>query len=380
MKCYKLNDNTQIQNILTKLDVSTEGIKILQKKSKLLKIFIKNLRTPAANILKQEALSVGADLCVPKSVITCETKYVDCVLMTNQAQLKSIILKSQTQPFLLKDLGVKLKEFLSFNEFEPCVMGVANINDDSFYEKSRTKEISKIEQLISDGASIIDIGAVSSRPSSKPVSPEEELKRLKFIADEIYRLNLTKQAKFSLDSYEPLPIQYALDRGFKIINDITGLENDKVAHLAAQYNASVCIMHMQNNPHDMQLKPEYENVIIQIDDFFENQIQKAKDFGIKDIILDVGIGFGKNLTHNLALLKHHEHFLHFGYPLLFGASRKSMINDIIKTPVEDRLAGSIVLHYEALNQGASIIRVHDVKEHFTALKIWQSLRDLNYEL
>jgi len=141
-------------------------------------------------------------------------------------------------------------------------------------------------------------------------------------------------------------------------------------------------MHKKGNPKTMQVNPFYENVILEVDEFFKERIQKAKNFGIKDIILDVGIGFGKRLEDNIALIKHLEHFLHFGYELLLGASRKSMIDMIMKkknistTPAE-RLPGTIAIHLEAVRNGASIIRCHDVKEHFQALSVFEAIKEFD---
>ncbi len=151
------------------------------------------------------------------------------------------------------------------------------------------------------------------------------------------------------------------------------MQNDEVASLAKEYGAKVVLMHKKGNPKDMQKAPTYQDVVLEVDEFFANRIEKAKRFGIEDIVLDVGIGFGKTLEHNLELLRNLEHFLHFGYPLLVGASRKSMIDMIIPSSVQDRLPGTLAIHLEAINRGASIVRVHDVKEHFQAIKVQEAI-------
>ena len=143
--------------------------------------------------------------------------------------------------------------------------------------------------------------------------------------------------------------------------------------MAARHDATVVLMHMQGTPQSMQNAPTYDDIILDVDAFFEERIEKAKQFGLSKLILDVGIGFGKTLEHNLRLLKHHEHFLHFGYPLLVGASRKSMIDAIIPTPIAERLAGTLALHMKAYENGAQILRVHDVKEHIQALHVLRAL-------
>jgi len=256
------------------------------------------------------------------------------------------------------------------------IMGVLNANDDSFYSQSRFSEkdaLEKIEGMIQEGADIIDIGAVSSRPGSLKVDEKEELQRLKPIVDAIYTEKLYEKVQFSLDSYAPLPVAYVLERGFHIINDITGLEDDAVCKLVGEYGAKAVIMHMQGEPQSMQDNPSYENILLEVENFFKKRIAKAERFNIKEIVLDVGIGFGKNLEHNLALIKHMDFFKGLEKALLIGASRKSMINEITPSLPEDRLPGTLVLHLKAFENGASIIRTHDVKEHVQALKVHQKL-------
>ena len=231
--------------------------------------------------------------------------------------------------------------------------------------------------MIEDGANIIDIGAVSSRPGSLPVSENIELDRLKDIVQTIYQNKYYEKVDFSIDSFSPKVIEYVLNHGFKIVNDITGLQNDEVCKLVSKYNAQAVIMHMQNNQTNMQEAPFYEDVIVEIDDFFTKRLEKVKSFGVKDIVLDVGIGFGKTLEHNLLLLKNLEHFKHFGYELLIGASRKSMIDKITPTEVLDRLPGTLAIHLESIRNGASIIRCHDVKEHFQAIKVFEAIENIN---
>ena len=259
---------------------------------------------------------------------------------------------------------------------ETKIMGIINANEDSFFKDSRfygSNAVLKIEQMISDGADIIDLGGVSSRPGSLAVSEKEELSRVKPIIDLIYEEKLYEKVKFSLDSYAPKVLDYALNRGFSIVNDITGLENDEVCKIASSYKAQVIIMHMQNNPQNMQQNPEYKNVVVDIDNFFKQRVEKAKKFGINEIILDVGIGFGKNLEHNLTLIKNLGYFSHFGFELLMAASRKSMINSIVESTPQERLPGTLAIHLESIKNGASIVRCHDVKEHFQAIQVQKAI-------
>jgi len=376
MKLYKLSSKTQLQTLMHKMGVTPEGQALLMAKSHLNFIYIKALKTPAANILKQDALSLGADLAVPKETITCKVPFVDAVLIANDKQLKELSRKERIQPFGLKDVAHKLSEMVFTCKDDFSVMGIINTNEDSFFQGSRfhgDAALAHIGTMIHDGATMIDLGGVSSRPGSLRVSDEEELARIKPIVDLIAKHDLPAKAAFSLDSYSPLCLEYALSNGFSIVNDITALANDDVARVAAKYNATVVLMHMQGDPQTMQHEPVYDDVMVEVDAFFEERIAKAKAFGIDKLVLDVGIGFGKSLEHNLTLLKHHAHFLHFGYPLLIGASRKSMIDKIIPTPVAQRLPGTLALHLKAYEHGATIIRAHDVKEHVQALSVLRAL-------
>ena len=379
MKIIKLNQNN-LEKLFNKIGSTQVGTKILLAKSKLHFFHIHQLKTPAANILKQDALSIGADLVVPKSTICCDTEFVDAILIASTKQLKELSKKEKAQPFGLKTLALKLEQFLNPKTFKTRIMGVINLNEDSFFDASRTnneKAIVKIQEMIQNGANIIDIGAVSSKPGSKAVNETEEMSRLKPILDSIKKLKLYEKVDFSLDTYSPICASYALECGFKIINDITGLQNDKLASLIAQFDATLVLMHMQNNPTNMQENPTYENIILEIEEFFKERIAKAKEFGIKNIVLDVGIGFGKTLEHNLLLIKHLEHFKLFGYELLIGASRKSMIDMISPTPTSQRLPATLAIHIEAVKNGASILRVHDVKEHKQAIEVLEAFKKVN---
>ncbi|XPS40938.1 dihydropteroate synthase [Aliarcobacter butzleri] len=379
MKTYKISLNDS-KKFFENLGCDSGGISILSKKSKLHTLYIKDLHVGAANILKQDALSIGADLAVPNGVIIAKDKYVNALLIGTTKHFENLAKKELAQPFGLKELAKSLKDYVKEQNYPTKIMGVLNANEDSFFKNSRfdnSEACLKIEKMIEDGANIIDIGAVSSRPGSLPVSENIELDRLKDIVQTIYQNKYYEKVDFSIDSFSPKVIEYVLNHGFKIVNDITGLQNDEVCKLVSKYNAQAVIMHMQNNQTNMQEAPFYEDVIVEIDDFFTKRLEKVKSFGVKDIVLDVGIGFGKTLEHNLLLLKNLEHFKHFGYELLIGASRKSMIDKITPTEVIDRLPGTLAIHLESIRNGASIIRCHDVKEHFQAIKVFEAIENIN---
>jgi len=260
------------------------------------------------------------------------------------------------------------------------IMGIINANDDSFYDKSRftgKNAISKITSMINEGAHIIDIGGVSTKPGSVEISQDEELARIKPICDIIKKEKLYEKVKFSIDSYTPKVIEYALQSGFTIVNDITGLQNDEVAQITAKYNATIIIMHMQGTPQTMQENPQYKDVVSEVHQFFEKRIEKAKKFGINNIILDVGIGFGKTLQHNLLLLKNMDQFLDLGCELLIAASRKSMIDKITPAVTQERLSGTLAIHLDSVRRGATLVRTHDVKEHHQALKVQEAIDSIS---
>jgi len=379
MNIYQLGNITDKKEALKTLGVESGGISIMAKKMELFYFFIKDLKTPAANILKQDALSVGADLAVPGGVILCEKPAYDCILIGTKKHMEILSKKELPQPFGLKILATELKKFLSLKNYPTQIMGVINANDDSFFEGSRfvaEDTFAQCENMINDGANIIDIGAVSSRPGADVVSAEEELERMKPICDMIHAEKLYEKAIFSVDSYTPNVVEYALNRGFTLINDITGASNDEIIKLAVKHEVKLCIMHMQGTPHTMQKNPAYDDVMVEVSEFFEERIAKCETLGMnrENIILDVGIGFGKTLEHNIMLIKNMAHFKVFGCEVLVGASRKSMIDKIIPTSVEERLAGTLAIHLKAVENGASIVRCHDVSEHMQALEVFNALR------
>jgi dihydropteroate synthase len=375
-----LSNSVNIEKYLKELGVDGGGISIMASKASHYIIYIRELHVGAANILKQDALSIGADLAVPRGTVVAKTPYVDCILIATERQLQTLSKKELAQPFGLKDVAKKLQDILKVKKpLEAEVMGVLNANSDSFFAASRFKEgsvIWAIEKMIEDGASIIDIGGVSSAPNSLHVDKDEELIRVRPIFDVIKKEKFYNRVKFSIDSYRPEVISCALKSGFGIVNDITGLANDEVSRLCASNGARAIIMHMQGTPQTMQDKPEYESVLNDLYSFFEQRIARAESLGVKDIVLDVGIGFGKTLEHNLMLIKHLEHFLTLGKPLLVGASRKSMIDKISPSLVEERLGGTLALHLEAVKNGASVVRAHDVKEHVQAIRVQKALNSI----
>ncbi|EAJ5169197.1 dihydropteroate synthase [Campylobacter jejuni] len=378
MKFFKINPNTDFNLLCSFINPHKMGQKIMSEKTKIHFIFIKDISTPAANILKQDALRVGAELITHKEVITAKITHSNALLMASKEQIQKLVVKEKLQDFGLKNLALFLqKDFLKQKKAE--LMAVINVNEDSFNAKSRVSE-EDFEKRLNDFLALkpeyIDIGAVSSRPGSEYCGKEEEFKRLKKVLDLIYKKNYYEQAIFSLDSFDEYCLEYALNKGFKLINDITSLRNLNLAKLASKYGAKYCLMHMQNNPNNMQDNPFYEDLLDEMTLFFKEKLELLESFGVKESILDVGIGFGKSAGHNMILIKHLEHFLQFNKPLLIGASRKSVINAYFQSEIKDRLAGTLYLHLKAFENGASIIRVHDLYEHKQLFALAQAMDNI----
>ena len=259
-------------------------------------------------------------------------------------------------------------------------MGVININSDSFYNQSRKSTPKEIlafaEKLVKEGTDILDVGAESSSPGSKPISEEKELDRLsKVIPDLLKRFSIP----ISVDTYKPKIAERVLEMGASIINDITGLRTfPETASIVAKYKAGMILMHMQGTPEDMQDAPFYQNIISEVRSSLKESADIATQAGVDSdkIALDIGIGFGKTVEHNLQLIRELDQFLTLEYPLVLGVSRKYFIGKILDLPVEERLEGSLACAVIGLQNGARIFRVHDVKETVRAIRIAENILTL----
>lgn len=265
-----------------------------------------------------------------------------------------------------------------FELSSPQVMGILNITPDSFYEESRTQTENDIRQrcrqIIDEGASIIDVGAYSSRPDAIHISAEEEMKRLRtglrIVREEC------PEAIVSVDTFRAEVAERCVDEyGVNIINDISaGTLDERMFDTVARLQVPYIMMHMQGSPQTMQQAPHYENVIREVFLYFASRIRQLHDMGVNNIILDPGFGFGKTMEHNYELMAHLEEFTRtFNQPLLVGVSRKSMIYKLLGGTPTDALNGTTVLNTIALMKGAHILRVHDVKEAVEAVRIVTSL-------
>jgi dihydropteroate synthase len=258
---------------------------------------------------------------------------------------------------------------------EPVVMGIINSTPDSFYKGSRTEPGKKLLEvagkMISEGALILDLGGQSTRPGSIQVSEEEELKRI-IPAIEIIHKKFPEQL-ISIDSFYARVAREAVGAGASIVNDIgAGLLDEAMISTVAELKVPYVLMHMQGKPFNMQDKPSYENLITDVFDFLNFRIDSITKAGINDVIIDVGFGFGKSITDNFRLLGGLSYFKKLGKPILAGLSRKGTVYKTLGIQPEDALNGSTVLHTIALMNGASILRVHDVKPAVEAVKLFMA--------
>ena len=260
---------------------------------------------------------------------------------------------------------------------EPQVMGILNVTPDSFYSGSRKQtedEIeSRVRQIIGEGASIIDIGAYSSRPNADDVSPSEEMERLRTGLFVIQRV--APDAIVSVDTFRADVAKMCVEEyGVGIVNDISGgmLDKDMFATVA-KLGIPYILMHMQGTPQNMQQNPHYDDVVKEVFMYFAEKVQRLRDLGVKDIILDPGYGFGKTVEHNYELMNHQEELLEFELPLLVGISRKSMIYKALGITADEALNGTSVLNTISLLKGANILRVHDVATCVEVVNLIQKL-------
>ena len=254
----------------------------------------------------------------------------------------------------------------------PVVMGILNLTPDSFFDGgeflSIGDQLHHVEKMLHDGASIIDVGAVSTRPGAGEVDEMEELRRLLPSVDAI--LKQFPGCILSVDTYRPQVARTAVEHGASMVNDVYGGHYDEgMFEIVASLKVPYILMHLKGTPATMQDNPAYEDVVAEISCFFESQLKKCRETGLHQVVLDPGFGFGKTMEQNYELLAHLEDFKSLGLPILVGFSRKSMISRILNIHPSEALNGTTVLNTIALMKGADILRVHDVKEAMEAIRL-----------
>jgi dihydropteroate synthase len=256
----------------------------------------------------------------------------------------------------------------------PIVMGILNITPDSFYEGSRIRSeemlITQAEKMLGEGAAFLDLGGLSSRPGALEICPDEELERV--VPAISFLSSRFPNAIISVDSYRYKVAEASLHAGASIINDIGAGKNEGMAELAAAFQTPYICMHMRGNPGNMQEYTHYNDISAELLDYFISRKEACVHLGIKDLIIDPGFGFAKTISQNFLLLRQLKILGMLGLPVMVGLSRKSTIYKTLNIKPEESLNGTTVMHTLALEQGAQILRVHDVKEAVETIRLWTS--------
>jgi len=394
-----IENASQARSEFEKIKATKPGSIIMADKFVNYALKVKGLDSKAANILKQEMLARGGDAATARDALYGTSQTTDAIIIGNINSIKSLIEKLKSQPFGLKELSKDLKDFIglqeeilkdnylkiakkSFNlKKEIIIMGILNTTPDSFFDGGKYTEkdaaFKRIDQIAGEGAHIIDIGGMSTRPGSKAVSIKEETERtVPFIkyAKKHYDILI------SIDTYRSEVAQEAILQGADMVNDISAFTFDeKMASLVLDCDVSAVLMHIKGTPENMQDNPVYEDVIGEIYAFLKKQTSNALNLKIKKekLIIDPGLGFGKTCEHNFLIISKIDELKSMGFPVLIGASRKSFIGRGLNLQTDERLEGSLAAAALSVFKGANILRVHDVKETLKAVSIAREIRELS---
>ena len=373
------------------------SLPIFAHKAEILPLKLLEVRTPAANILKQEMLAAGGDAVVPTGCIVNADKYVDVLLLGTLKQYKVLLQKlEQMQYFGLKQVAAELEavvaavlnptalkttladgRVLTYDKM--CVMGILNITPDSFYEGSRVSALADVVaragQMLEQGAQVLDIGGESTRPGSDSVDGEEERRRVLPVIEALRREY--PEAVLSVDTYRADTAEAALAAGADIINDISAMEADKnMLDVVVRTKAPIILMHMRGTPKNMQQNCQYQNVVQEVAVYLAERSRLLREQGVDadKIILDPGIGFAKDVEQNLRLMRDLHVLTSFGYPVLLAASRKSTIGAVLGgVPAAERLEGTLATSLQAVQAGAQMVRVHDVQANVRAIRMLEAI-------
>lgn len=389
----KLNSDC-MTDFMARMDVHDLSRPIFDSKSEIIPFKLFNVRTPAANIIKQEMLAAGGDAAVPAGCIVCAEKYVDIILFGTRKQYRKLLSKLAMMPYFgIEKIKAELSKALQpvkpqtvladgrvLTYEQLCVMGILNITPDSFYAGSRIsglqEVVEKAGRMLSEGAGILDIGGESTRPGSDSVDGEEERKRIIPVIEAVKKAY--PQAVISVDTYRAETAKAAIAVGADIINDVSAMEADKdMLQTIKENNVPVILMHMRGTPKNMQQNCIYDNVVEEIAAYLYERAQLLHDAGVgaDKIILDPGIGFAKNVEQNLLLMRDLSVLTSFGYPVLLAASRKSSIGAVLgNLSAEERLEGTIATSCQAVYAGAQMIRVHDVQANVRAVRMLEAIK------
>jgi dihydropteroate synthase len=392
-------DVDELRHLLRTAGSDPTGAAIMARKADTLVIRVDGLKAPAANILKQEMLSVGGDCATHRDVILGGPDRSSVHLIGNERRLTALLRKLPVQPFGLRGLGEALAALLGRLgglpkglthargrlEFgnTPRLMGILNVTPDSFSDGGRWDDpalaVERGLQMLAEGADIIDVGGESTRPGSAAVSAAEESSRVLPVIRELAR---QCDAPISVDTSKAAVAAEALAAGAAIVNDVSALADPEMAPLVAESGAAAVLMHMRGEPSTMQEEPAYDDVVDEIYRWLETRVATAEAAGIERerLMLDPGIGFGKRLADNTTLIRRLGEFQALGLPLLLGASRKSFLGELMDEPDPDRrLEGSLAAAARATEAGARILRVHDLAATRRFLAAWLPLTRVENE-
>lgn len=378
---------------LKNIGVHQASIETFMNKSAILPLKVLKVRTPAANIIKQEMLACGGDCAVHAGCVVCAQDHSDILLLGTKKHYRLLLQKMAMMPYfglpkIKEELqlfleNAPLKTILADNrvlEYDHVVvMGILNITPDSFYADSRVRGIDEVinraGQMLRDGAEILDIGGESTRPGSDSINPQEEIARIVPVVEALRKEY--PQSILSIDTYHAETAEATLASGADIINDISAMEYDeKMIDVVVKNNAPVILMHMRGTPKNMQQNTEYGNVVEEVSKYLKERAEmlRGHNFPKEKIILDPGIGFAKNVDQNLKLMQGLSEMTGSDYPVLLAASRKSTIGKVLgDIPPEARLAGTIATSCQAVYAGANMVRVHDVKENIQAIRMLEAI-------
>ena len=368
MENFKLKElvTQDIEHELEKIGFDSSYIKKAADKYRYKTIKIFDLSIAQANILKQTALTFGADCAVNREILTAKKLTTDTILGGSYSQLIKIAEKLKQQPFAMKVLSKNILELLINKPRTTKIVGILNVTPDSFSDGGLYTDIKSAQKhlisMINDGADVIDIGAESTRPYSEEVPAEEQIKRLTPILKFIKSENL--KTLTSIDTRSSIVAEFALDNGVNIINDVSGFDYDSLMpKIISKYQAQVIIQHSQGLPNNMQNNPTYSDVVEEIYKSLQSKLNLATNAGIKNIILDVGIGFGKSQKDNFEILNRIEEFYSLNSPIMVGVSRKSLLG--LSNSNDNTLKDSLTLaiSYPLIQKGVDYLRVHNVKLH-----------------
>ncbi|MCX5657746.1 MAG: dihydropteroate synthase, partial [Candidatus Omnitrophica bacterium] len=376
IRWLQLKGARDIELAMKNLDVDGTGINIMAGKAQFLIIKIEGIKGFWANILKQEMLSVGGEVALPRDVITGKIKSADCFVFATLSQYAKLVEKLKRQPWGMNEAGQKIKEAidnLSKNRwkvgtgkarlnigYKTLIMGILNVTPDSFSENGkfyREKDaINRALMMEQEGADIIDIGGESTRPGAKLVPVKEELKR---ILPVIKILSRKLKVPISVDTRKSEVAKAVLGEGALLINDVSGFNSDpRMKEVVAHYRIPAVVMHMKGNPRTMQKNPSYKSLFSEMIDYFNRNINMLVAAGVSEenIIIDPGIGFGKTINHNIEILKNLGELKILGRPILVGTSRKSFIGKLLDADIGNRLFGTVASSCLAMLNGADILR------------------------